>query len=376
MSTRTLLRPALRAARAPAPRTLFSRAKPSTRATENLNVRRLAESRTSYDRDRTAFLAAGALAGVVGIIYTSIKLKQALDKNSDAKTSKTQLDSKAPPESFVLDGGNKRKLVIHDAEGNEIVPTGNKTVPNFPRNLDLGKKGAEGLPVTARDDLGTEYQLVGLGIRSVSFLSIQVYVVGFYVAKQDIATLQNYLVKKVNRLATTLVPGEKEELRRTLEHPEQGEEIWDEILRDAGCRTAFRIVPVRDTDFPHLRDGFVRAVTARSKAGGEAYGDDAFGEAMRGFKGLMNRGKVPTSNELLLCRDGKGQLSVLYDEKKEGKGGREVLGEVADERVSRLLWLNYLAGKKVASEGARQSIIDGVMEFVERPIGTVATQVL
>lgn len=375
MSARTLLRPALRAARAPAPRTLFTRAKPATRATNNLDVRRLAESRTGYDRDRTAFLAAGALAGVVGIVYTSVKLKQALDKNGGA-SKKTQLDSKAPPESFIIDGGSKRKIVMHDPDGNEIVPTGNKTVPNLPRNLDLGaKKGGAGeaLPATARDDLGTEYQLVGLGIRSVSFLSIQVYVVGFYVAKQDIATLQNYLVKKVNRLATTLVPGEKEELRRTLEHPEQGEQIWDEILREARCRTAFRIVPVRDTDFHHLRDGFVRAVTARSKADSEAYGDDAFGEAMRGFKGLMNRGKVPTKHELLLCRDGRGQMTVLYDDKQ---GGREELGEVGDERVSRLLWLNYLAGKKVASEGARQSVIDGVMEFVERPIGTVATQVL
>ena len=375
MSSRTLLRPALRAARAPAAttRTLFSRARPAHRATDNLNVRRLAASRTSYDRDRTAFLAAGALAGIFGIAYTSYKLKKALDKQG-----KAQLDSKPPAASYTVDAGSKRKVVVHDAEGREIVPTGNSTVPNFPRVITLGGKGDDvsaaeaALPPTARDDLGTEYQLVGLGIRSVSFLSIQVYVVGFYVATQDIAALQNYLVKRVNRLATTLVPGEKEELRRSLLDPAEGEKAWDEILRESGCRSLFRIVPVRDTDFPHLRDGFVRAITARSK-GDAAFDDEGFGEAMRGFKGLLNRGKVPKADELLLCRDGAGVLSVVYDDRK---GGREVLGEVGDERVSRLLWLNYLAGKKVASEGARQSVIDGVMEFVERPIGTVATQVL
>jgi hypothetical protein len=38
--------------------------------------------------------------------------------------------------------------------------------------------------------------------------------------------------------------------------------------------------------------------------------------------------------------------------------------------------LNYLAGKTVASEGARKSIVEGIMEFVERPVGTVATQVV
>ena len=371
MSTRTLLRPALRAARAPAPtpsRPIFTRSRPAHRATDNLNVRRLADSRTSYDRDRTAFLAAGALAGVIGIIYTSLKLKDALAKNK-----KTQMDSKAPPESYTVDGGARRKIVVHDAEGNEIVPTGNKTVPGFPRTLDLSRGGStEGLPSTSRDDLGTEYQLVGLGIRSVSFLSIQVYVVGFYVATQDIASLQNYLVKKVNSLATTLVPGEKEELRRTLLDPEEGEAAFDALLKEANVRTAFRIVPVRDTDFHHLRDGFVRAITARAK-GTELYSDDQFGEAVRNFKGLMNRGKVPTNDELLLCRDGRGHMNVVYDDRK---GGRTELGAVEDERVSRLLWLNYLAGKKVASEGARLSVIDGVMEFVERPIGTVATQVL
>jgi hypothetical protein len=51
------------------------------------------------------------------------------------------------------------------------------------------------------------------------------------------------------------------------------------------------------------------------------------------------------------------------------------LGEVQDERISRAVWLNYLAGKSVASEPARASIVDGIMEFVERPVGTVATQV-
>lgn len=367
MSTRALLRPALRAARAPgAPRTFLSRAKAPHRATDNLNVRRLAESRTSYDRDRTAFLAAGAMAGVVGIIYTSIKLYDALQKQGKAK-----MDAKAPAESFVVDGGERRKVVIHDAQGNEIVPTGNSTVPHFPRRLDLSK--ASGLPVTAKDDMGTEYQLVGLGVRTVSFLSIQVYVVGFYVATPDIAKMQNHLIKKVNSLATTLVPGEKEELRKTLNDPVAGEETWNTMLKEAGCRTAFRIVPVRDTDFNHMRDAFVRAITARSSQNTEAYGDDAFGEEVRSFKGLLNRGKVPKNGEVLLCRDGKGALSVLFD---QGGEGRTELGSVTDERVSRLLWLNYLAGKKVASEGARQSVIDGVMEFVERPIGTVAAQVL
>jgi hypothetical protein len=90
------------------------------------------------------------------------------------------------------------------------------------------------------------------------------------------------------------------------------------------------------------------------------------------FKKLFNRGSVPKQRELLLARGREGKLAVWYD---DGKNGAQRLGEVRDERISRAVWLNYLAGKTVASEGARKSIVEGVLEFVERPVGTVATQV-
>lgn len=62
---------------------------------------------------------------------------------------------------------------------------------------------------------------------------------------------------------------------------------------------------------------------------------------------------------------------------KGGIGGRMVrMGGLEDERISRLVWLGYLAGRNVASEGARQSVVEGVMEIVARPMGTVETQVV
>ena len=214
-------------------------------------------------------------------------------------------------------------------------------------------------------------------MRTVSFLSIQVYVVGYYIATADVAAVQNALVKRVNPIATTLVAGERDELRKELLDPTLGEKVWEELLA-AGIpeRSAFRIAPVRDTDFHHLRDGFVRAIQAKT---GKA-SDESFGEAMKQFRGLFSRGSVPKQKEMLLVRDGQGRLAVVYDDggnKKEGRpAGRQLLGVVDDARVSTALWLNYLAGKKVASEPARASIVEGVMEFVERPVGTVASQVI
>ncbi|EXF81927.1 chalcone-flavanone isomerase [Colletotrichum fioriniae PJ7] len=381
-------------------RTLFSRQRSSpSRPVERFNLGQLSEARSSYDRDRTYFLVAGALAGIVSFAYTANKLRKALaaekkrnaaedggssDNGSSSSSSTSehagfQLDSSVPAETFTTEAGTKRKVVIHDEEGRELVPTGNKTVPSFPRTIDLSLSKTHRDPeapiaATVQDTDGVEYTLVGLGIRTVSFLSIQVYMVGYYVATQDVAKLQHYLTKKINPIATTLVPSERDSLKQKLFDPVEGEETWTALLQEVGTRSAFRIVPVRDTDFPHLRDGFVRAITARSSADKEAYGDEGFGEAMKEFKRLFNRGKVQKNKELLLCRDEKGQLEVVFDDGRSM--GRQSVGRVQDERVSRLLWLNWLAGSKVASPPARESIIDGVMEFVERPVGTVAAQVV
>ena len=264
-------------------------------------------------------------------------------------------------------------VVKEDGVGNERVPTGTSTVPSFPKTIDLAD-GDE-----AKPDGKAEYQLVGLGIRTVSFLGIQVYVVGLYVATEDVADLQRALIRKLDPVATTLIRSEKDKLRSLLLDPERGEEIWTSILQDTQFRSALRIVPTRNTDFQHLRDGWVRGITARtqsaSRAGSGTYEDEAFGLAVRDFKAIFSGGSrksVPKTKTLLLIRDGAGALSVVYDDEVDKP---LQLGRVQDRRIATLIWMGYFAGSKVASEGARKSVVDGVLEFVERPIGTVATQV-
>lgn len=356
-------------------------------ALDTLNVERLSQESRDYHRTRRNFLAAGAVAGIVSFVFTAWKLKQAL-----STSNATKLDSPLPPADPLHDG--RRKVVVHDDEGNEIVRTGNSTVPELPRTITLPEQSRPAPPPPPADEplpsvtaptlvvppdaagagAETEYTLVGYGVRTVSFLSIQVYVVGYYIATADIAALQARLVRRVNPIASTLVAAEKDELRAALLDPADSEAVWNELLA-AGvpARSVFRVVPVRDTDFPHLRDGFVRAIQANADKA--AADDAAFGEAMREFRRIFNRGKVPKRKQLLLARGADGGLAVLYDEGGK-KGSKHLIGSVADERVSRALWLNYLAGKKVASEPARKSIVDGILEFVERPVGTVAAQVV
>ncbi|QPC76583.1 hypothetical protein HYE68_007335 [Fusarium pseudograminearum] len=359
-------------------RSLFSQR--SNRLTDDLDVNQLNSKRRDYEQNRTAFLAAGAIAGIVSFVYTAWKLKKAIEAQGEKERAAIKCDTQVPTEIFKTEAGEKRKVVIHDEDGNEVVPTGNTTVKLFPRTLEVENVGSSGdvagpIAAAVSDKHGTEFTLVGLGTRTVTFLGFEVYVVGFYVATQDVEKLQRYLVKKINPLATTLIPSEKEDLRKALQDATEGEETWNMILKDAGCRSAFRIIPVRDTDFPHMRDGLVRAVQARS-ARNPDYNDESFGEAMKHFKVLFQRGQVAKKNELLLVRDGAGKMTITYNDSTRKEPVKTVLGTVDDERLSRLLWLNYLAGSKVASEEARKNIINGVMEFVERPVGTVATQVI
>ena len=151
---------------------------------------------------------------------------------------------------------------------------------------------------------------------------------------------------------------------------------------------AFRIVPTRDTNFQHLRDGMVRGITKRMQEANIAaqqakvepeYNDEAFGLAMKDFKALFNaRGKAGKGSVLLLRREVEGGLELLYqatEKSGSGMGPLERLGTVKDERLSRLTWLLYLGGKNVSSEDARKNVVEGCLDLVERPIGTVETRV-
>lgn len=281
----------------------------------------------------------------------------------------------------VIAGG--QKVVAKDertGEEVELVNTGTSTVPHFPKTIIIPSASSTSSAGTVVPPNEEEYTLIGLGIRTVSLFSIQVYVVGMYVQTASLAPLQARMVKSINPLGSALIAGEKDELRKKLLDGEKSYELWDKLLseKDSNLKTAFRVVPVKNTDFGHLRDGWVRGITAKmqaaQKAGDNAYSDDSFGEAMKDFKTLMQgKGKAPTGSIILLTRDGDGTLELLYQDKK---GALENFGKLKDERIARLIWLGYLGGKNVSSEGAREGVVEGVMELVERPIGSVETKVV
>lgn len=263
------------------------------------------------------------------------------------------------------------------------VPTGTSKVPLFPRTLMLPRTGtpddrtsSSGLGVL---DTNEEYHLLGLGIRTVSFLSIQVYVVGLYVAVSDLARFQESMLRAISmQEKTTLVRREKDNLNRMLVDAKCSEQIWGAILKDDCIKTALRIVPTRSSGFGHLRDGWVKGIAARGKK--EKFDDEDFLSALGNFKSIFGgtgmKG-LEIGKGLLLARGGDGTLRVCLEKANSYVGASRhgdamaLMGTVKDERISRLLWLGYLAGGSVASEEARRSVVDGVMDLVGRQRGTL-----
>lgn len=353
-----------------------------------ITLHRLEAKRRAYYMRRTYLSAAGAVICMI-IPLIIIQNMEPPGKNKDIGPPKPK--SVLPQERLdasgdvvaqfegkpvvVAPGGEK--LIAQDQKSGEeveVVPTGTSTIPHFPKTIHVPSSG----PTNKENN---EYTLLGLGIRTVSFLGIQVYVLGLYVQTSSLAELQSSLIKKINPTASALIPGEKEKLRQALLDPEESYKIWDEVLREKGSRlnTAVRIVPVRNTDFQHLRDGWVRGITQRvqqaAQKGDSEYADETFGAAMKDFKAMFSqKGKAPKGSVLVLLRGGDGVLGALYQE-KEGAGQFTRIGEVRDERVARQVWLGYLGGKNVSSEGARKGVVDGVMALVERPVGTIETRV-
>lgn len=367
------------------------------------------EERKQYHLRRMRFAGMGLLLTFAGLTITLANLDLDQIDQAERKRKGQKLDADdCSDQTFqgkdvTIIGAGQGKRIVAQGQGEEIelVETGTSSVPHFPRTIYLPSNTTS---VPKADPLGNvsvatpnaganwgnvenqeQYTLVGLGIRSVSFLSIQVYVAGLYIRTKDISDLQHRLIKDINETASTLIPSEKEELRRRLQDPGASREIWADLLKVPGIKTAWRIAPTRNTDFGHLRDGWITGITNRTREakaisrGAETeYDQEDFGQSIGNFKNIFTGGKAPKGSVMILSRDTNGALDIWF-QANPGASGKDKavqhLGFVPDERIAKLIWLGYLGGEKVSSEQCRKGVADGCVAFASRPIGSVEAMV-
>ncbi|KAF9964004.1 Altered inheritance of mitochondria protein 18 mitochondrial [Modicella reniformis] len=199
-------------------------------------------------------------------------------------------------------------------------------------------------PLYIPSEDGSQARLLGLGIRKITFLKVQVYVVGLYAKVSDLDDHNSRL---------RVLP-EVQKFQRT---------------DQASCDTAFRamvqtpielilrIQPVRNTNGPHLRDGFTRSLTqaAKEQKLSEIENEEAMGGIME-FKNLFPKGKINTSQALLFRKSPNGTMTVQLDD--------EVLGTTRNTWVIETFFFGYLDGSKPISEKARDSIAEGVQKML------------
>ncbi|KAF2860750.1 chalcone isomerase [Piedraia hortae CBS 480.64] len=351
-------------------------AKESTSGPQNPYVNTInpwEEERAYYAR-RTRFALIGLTGCIVGIAVVCWRINVEAEKNQQRLREQQKHGSyqmEAPEdgnlkfqgkEVHVVGAGDGKRIVAQGPNGDELelVETGTSYVPHFPRTIELPCSPDQGVNGPQEG-----YTLIGLGIRTVFYF--QVYVVGMYIRTEDISALQSKLIRIVNENASTLIPAEKEQLEKRLLDPVESRQIWMELLKTPGIKTAFRITPTRSTDFSHLRDGFVTSINARkAEARSEVQGQETeydsedFGQAIQKLKSIFTGRKAPKGSVLILNRDDNGALNVMYQPKWDKQERPvEYMGTVPDQRVSRLIWLGYLAGSKVSSPSARDGIVSG-----------------
>ncbi|KAL9607703.1 MAG: hypothetical protein Q9167_007404, partial [Letrouitia subvulpina] len=265
----------------------------------------------------------------------------------------SQLLERILPAPLLLDAPPAPVPTLIEASAPEDqVETGNSTIPQLPNRIWLPYSSASSTGTKTRtlpfgtalpanntasgpSSSGEEYTLLGLGIRKVSFLRIQVYVVGIYVATSSLPHLQESLIRSATSstsTASTLVSDEKSALRGKLLSPgPESEEIWNRVLSGApGIKTALRITPTRATDFGHMREGWVRSILSRSSpAAGTLLGQPNLGvgldESINAFKAIFGGGRkgVGKGKVLIMSRESAGQLNVYLEEEEGGGGGGE-----------------------------------------------------
>ncbi|PRT55244.1 Altered inheritance of mitochondria protein 18, mitochondrial [Wickerhamiella sorbophila] len=203
----------------------------------------------------------------------------------------------------------------------------------FPRKIDVR---------------GEKYSVIGVGYRAVTFMSFHVYALGIYIAEKD--------VSKARKILDSIA-----DLSGALADPESSPDVIGHLL-DNGVRFAVRIVPVRNTDFLHIRDGLVRSVTGNPAFKALGNSEDV-GQGLNELKQAFSRKRsIPKGDVITIAQVDDGKLYCEYA-LKASQSEPEELGLVAHPGVGRLLFLQYLSGKNPNSPTASKSSHDGLVSL-------------
>jgi hypothetical protein len=141
-----------------------------------------------------------------------------------------------------------------------IILTKKKCAPHFllfpflgeNKTLRVDEDSKVEFPTIIPSEDGSPARLLGLGVRKITFLKVQVYVVGLYAKASDLDDHNSRFraLPEVQKFQRTDTVSSDTAFRAIVQNP---------------IELVLRIVPVRNTNGPHLRDGFTRNLTQAAK---------------------------------------------------------------------------------------------------------------
>jgi hypothetical protein len=225
------------------------------------------------------------------------------------------------PQTSIQSNRSPPPIAVHSIV--DSVPKSGLT-DNFPQSLKI-------------NGFAEPFRLVAWGARTVSFLRVRVYNVALYIPESRYQVLPTFCLSNVDS------------------------DPWPALIRSYPSPLLLRIIPVRNTDYAHLRDGFIRSTTVRLNK----YPDDddrkaAVDDSVAKFRALFPKSKLKKGDVWTIVLRGP-ELRLFAGENME-----EELGTVRNDDLARGLISAYLVGSNVVSPDLQQKLKEKLIEIAEQ----------
>lgn len=234
------------------------------------------------------------------------------------------------------------------------------------------------LPKKISTPLSNNYDLIGYGIREVSFLKFKVYALGLYICEDDLKLTKEILnskfIETFYETNDANLFDHRENLSNALNNPKISNILIKNLL-SSGVKFTARICAIRNTDLAHFRDGFIRTIKNNPNYNRLMKSDDKItGEKIS--NGLDELRTVFTSvkmsakkNSLLFMEITDDQyIKVIVQTTKNSNSNERndpvVLGVIKEPLITELLFESYLGAEKPLVSSVQtissEAIVDAV----------------
>ncbi|TPX36287.1 hypothetical protein SmJEL517_g01641 [Synchytrium microbalum] len=224
--------------------------------------------------------------------------------------------------------------------GQRMEPTTKTLVPEFIKQHYADKLGA-----SKSDEYCHEFHLIGVGVRTVTFLYIPVYVASLYTNMATVSSLRSLPKWKSGFSIDGFLKNQ--------------DGCIQELLNLKGAEFSIRIEPVRNTNGAHLRNGCLRALDTKYNAEKSTMTDTERIEiraALDKFASEFPVGTVKAGQVLAFTRKADGSFRFAFD-------GKELV-TIPNGWLSKRFFEVYLNPEKAPSEPLRKNVAEGIEKIL------------